>query len=988
MKSAIRATSVITRGAPLSATLALILSAPLPVQAQAKAAPPAQTATVEQRAKLDAMFAAADALDEGADPAAYRAAFEDVLAYGRSIYPADHPELAWLEAELATADYLQGDIKGGAVRLERIAAVLEAAAEARPNETQWRVRRMLLANAQVVFHLTLSEFDKATVLGEKVLAWRLEQASLKPEEERASSELSAAWSNLANAQIRNGETDRAIASIREAIAVNRRLEPIPVNAAPHFANLATFLASAGRLEEAAEEGRRIQSELEAFLPENHPFLAVNLNTLAVVLADLGRFDEAETVARKGVDLAYASYGESQQTLSYLTTLARVLALNGKANEAEVLARAAVDKMTRDLGPQADRTLLARDALASALLAEGKPEEAYAELSAVSQIRTAGFPPHHRERVQGEDRLALAALEAGEVTKARDVQQGAQELRASNGARDDTASVVGEARLAALEALAGNPSEGLARAISVAARLDARQRELEASGARRSGLDRQLREGFGWALEASAFAGDVTQSFILAQPVVEGAAGITKRAADRRMAALDPAKADLLRDRQDAALALQILLDRQLRLAGIGASQERLAALEAERAEASARFEAAAQRLADAAPGLAEDEATARLSLVEAQGFLGADEALLMIAPGPQSLVVIAATGSQAVMVRQGSSRSAAELVRRLRAGLEEAGRFDYAASAELRELVLPGAVTSVIGSRERLLISAGGAFSSLPLSVLSSGNSERPRWLIQDHALVTLPSLATLRQARSARKSRQLSGFLALGAPDLAGVGTSAPIAKSDVSQPAVRSAQNAQRLVDLPPLPAAAEELAALGEALKAQRSRVLTGAEATEAALQNADLSDVDVLALSTHGLVAGELDGLDEPALALTPGGPAGDDGLLTMQEIMSLRLAGAWVVLSACNTAAGSGADGSGLAGLARAFLHAGAANLLVSHWAVRDDVAARLSIDTLGRYAQGDDPANALQRAMLALADGEDLALRDPALWAPFVFVGR
>lgn len=288
------------------------------------------------------MFTAADALDEGADPAAYRRAFEEVLAYGRTLYPADHPELAWLEAELATADYLQGDVAGAEARLARIASVLEAATAARPDEPQWRQRRMLVANAQVVIYLTLSAFDKATKLGEQVLEYRLEQARLQPENARASTELSAAWSNLANAQIRNGEAERAIASVREAIAINRRLDPIPANAAPHFANLVTFLYSSGRLEEAAEEGRRTQATLEGFLPERHPFLAVNLNTLARVLADLGRRDEAESVARKGLDLAYASFGESQQTLSYLATLAHILTLNGKTTEAETLARAATE----------------------------------------------------------------------------------------------------------------------------------------------------------------------------------------------------------------------------------------------------------------------------------------------------------------------------------------------------------------------------------------------------------------------------------------------------------------------------------------------------------------------------------------------------------------------------------------------------------------------------------------------------------------------
>ena len=55
-------------------------------------------------------------------------------------------------------------------------------------------------------------------------------------------------------------------------------------------------------------------------------------------------------------------------------------------------------------------------------------------------------------------------------------------------------------------------------------------------------------------------------------------------------------------------------------------------------------------------------------------------------------------------------------------------------------------------------------------------------------------------------------------------------------------------------------------------------------------------------------GDLDGLTQPALALTAPGVADvdGDGLLTMEEILALKLDADWVVLSACNTAAGAGA----------------------------------------------------------------------------------
>ena len=58
--------------------------------------------------------------------------------------------------------------------------------------------------------------------------------------------------------------------------------------------------------------------------------------------------------------------------------------------------------------------------------------------------------------------------------------------------------------------------------------------------------------------------------------------------------------------------------------------------------------------------------------------------------------------------------------------------------------------------------------------------------------------------------------------------------------------------------------------------------------------------------HGLIAGELIGLAEPALVLTPPIEASelDDGLLTASEVAQLKLNADWVILSACNTAAGN------------------------------------------------------------------------------------
>ena len=156
---------------------------------------------------------------------------------------------------------------------------------------------------------------------------------------------------------------------------------------------------------------------------------------------------------------------------------------------------------------------------------------------------------------------------------------------------------------------------------------------------------------------------------------------------------------------------------------------------------------------------------------------------------------------------------------------------------------------------------------------------------------------------------------------------------------------------------------------------------------------LADYRVVYFATHGLVSGDVAGLGEPSLALTlPREPTEfDDGLLTASEVAQLKLNADWVVLSACNTAAGDKPGAEALSGLARAFFYAGARALLVSHWSVNSEAATRLTTSTfdimkadskLGRAA-------ALRNAMLAHMDDRSSPLNAyPAFWAPFSIIGE
>jgi hypothetical protein len=129
-------------------------------------------------------------------------------------------------------------------------------------------------------------------------------------------------------------------------------------------------------------------------------------------------------------------------------------------------------------------------------------------------------------------------------------------------------------------------------------------------------------------------------------------------------------------------------------------------------------------------------------------------------------------------------------------------------------------------------------------------------------------------------------------------------------------------------PLPETAEELCAVARSAGSQETAVHLGEKASETAVKalsaNGVLGNARIVHFATHGLLASEYKA--EPALFLTP--PAqpteDDDGLLTASEVMQLKLDADWVVLSACNTAAGGGdLNSEALSGLARAFFYTGA-----------------------------------------------------------------
>ena len=179
----------------------------------------------------------------------------------------------------------------------------------------------------------------------------------------------------------------------------------------------------------------------------------------------------------------------------------------------------------------------------------------------------------------------------------------------------------------------------------------------------------------------------------------------------------------------------------------------------------------------------------------------------------------------------------------------------------------------------------------------------------------------------------------------------------------------------------------------MRATENEVYVRERASENVIKNKDLMKYNVVAFATHGLFSGELPGLDEPALVLTPPKfhSEENDGLLTASEVAKLNLNAELVLLSACNTMSSNLGNLKGLSGLARAFIYAGARSLLVSYWELESTAAAQLT-SRMFKFSGNDEKlsrSKALQLSMISLInDEENSHFSHPALWAAFSLVGE
>ena len=243
----------------------------------------------------------------------------------------------------------------------------------------------------------------------------------------------------------------------------------------------------------------------------------------------------------------------------------------------------------------------------------------------------------------------------------------------------------------------------------------------------------------------------------------------------------------------------------------------------------------------------------------------------------------------------------------------------------------------------------------IPFAALKDGNG---KYLSDTLRIRIVPSLTTLKLIQlSPADYHSKTGALIVGEPDV-----------SDVYYQG--------KILQLNPLPWARKEAEMIGRLLGVQP---LLGKDATKQAVLES-MHSVSLIHFAAHG-------DDERGEIALSPisscGTPHEEDYLLTMAEILQVRLTAKLVVLSCSHSASGQ-IRAEGIVGIARAFLASGARAVLAALWAVNDKATMWFMSHFYEHLVRGESASESLHQAMKSM---RETGFSDIMQWAPFMLIG-
>lgn len=940
-----------------------------------------------QTQALAHLTSTAEAIDASSDPKGSMMAWQGVKDYLLTIYPEPHPEISLIDMKIAETYFYVGDITKAAAAFESQIAIVERSGP------KYESDLIGLYNNVGVAYNYLSRHEDARKNAQLVLNYRKAEFDAAPDPfltGAEASELATAYNNLAASDMELALYDSAIGNVSKAIQIADKMTPPPPTAALWYANLPVYLRKAGRDQEAIVAARKAAIKIETLLPKNHPFGANNLSNLGVLLIEQGKLNEAERVTRKALDIASAAHGrQSEQAAAFQIAMAQILLSRGQDDAARQFGTAAQATLLETSGAKSGKEILARQKISSSFATEDLNRALDMQMDIVTDWQTS-VSGENRELILAREILADYLLQAGRFQEAKAVISKNTGYKSKLYSPASVEMLLVKSQGIFADTTLGDEKATPDRLIALYNEVQLKDIAASISTASLSNNSIYINDIYGYLFMA-AFASDNEEiSFQIAQRMLSSAAGTAVTKNQLRETLSNPRSRTLLRDIQD--LAEEKLSAERIYSDLVLASEEEplkkqqsvIDRLETDIATKTTVLLSLEAGLSAQLTGAETPISTLQSELSEhiAQiGYLTSQGRLYAVVLTLDQVMIIALDG-RAKDLKYLSDRVRASVT--LPGGGETLAPFNAQASHDLYNRLFPEVIKNTLSGKTTLEIIPSAVLDEIPFSLLQTDVS-RNEFLIDRVAVSVSPKFGGKQTKPISRTMRAV--------PSMIGVsGDFDVIDTLNASDLTPQSVSDSGVLRSLAALPGAKNEIYKIAEALNTQQAVLLSGANSTEAQFRDLKIDDVDIFAFATHGVMAGEIDGLDEPALVFNRASISDgteNDGLLTSSEISKLDLNADWVILSACNTAAPNETGAASYEGLTRAFLYAGADALLVSHWPVRDDAAAFLTVNTV-RYSQaGLSKAEALQKAIMDIRQNTDIPNADhPAIWAPFVLIGN
>jgi CHAT domain-containing protein len=296
------------------------------------------------------------------------------------------------------------------------------------------------------------------------------------------------------------------------------------------------------------------------------------------------------------------------------------------------------------------------------------------------------------------------------------------------------------------------------------------------------------------------------------------------------------------------------------------------------------------------------------------------------------------------------------------------GSGDEAAASRRLYQTLFGNLGPRIERKTRWLIVLDEGLFEAPLAALQANN----RYLVEQHSIERIPGVGLWLQAERSTQLHREGRFLGVGDAIY-------NTADSRLGRlPGTRSGA-----LQLPRLVASAGEVESCARIWDGDRT-LLEGQEATRENLRRELARHPAVVHLSTHVVESAGPRPEGLIALSLTP---VHENQLLGGQEIAGWRTDADLVVMNGCHSAGAPALPGTGLLGLTRAWLSAGAHTVIASYWATPDEngMLFQALYQNL-RSGKAATPATALRAAQLEMIRSGDWR-STPRYWGAYFEVG-